>query len=174
MNIGFCGPDCPMHPYAFRNDDTLKVTHHYDQKQLTVTLKLLGILASSLLLIGLMVTGLGISGSGCFDTEDVPKIDWIIIKKFLKILSLLLIIFTLIFFTFFGCFLVLNNFTSWTAQTVTLSSEGAAKMYPHSMGEYQIAGGYWSFGIWYDTYHHVQLEDRFLMYNKRGKIESHK
>ena len=59
MNIGFCGPDCPMHPYAFRNDDTLKVTHHYDQKQLTVTLKLLGIMGSSLLLIGLMVTGLG-------------------------------------------------------------------------------------------------------------------
>ena len=59
MNIGFCGPDCPMHPYAFRNDDTLKVTHHYDQKQLTVTLKLLGIMGSSLLLIGLMVTGSG-------------------------------------------------------------------------------------------------------------------
>ena len=59
MNIGFCGPDCPMHPYAFRNDDTLKVTHHYDQKQLTITLKLLGIMGSSLLLIGLMVTCLG-------------------------------------------------------------------------------------------------------------------
>ena len=59
MNIGFCGPDCPMHPNAFRNDDTLKVTHHYDQKQLTITLKLLGIMTSSLLLIGLMVICLG-------------------------------------------------------------------------------------------------------------------
>ena len=101
-------------------------------------------------------------------------IDMSIIMKLWKILFVLLIIFTKIYFTCFGCFLVLNDSTSWTAQTVTLSSEGAAKMYPHSMGEYQLAGGYWSFGIWYDTYHHVQLEDRFLMYNKRGKIESHK
>ena len=101
-------------------------------------------------------------------------VDLSIIMKLYKILFILLIIFTKIYFTCFGCFLVLNDSTSWTAQTVTLSSEGAAKMYPHSMGEYQISGGYWSFGIWYDTYHHVQLEDRFLMYNKRGKIESHK
>ena len=101
-------------------------------------------------------------------------IDMSIIMKLWKILFVLLIIFTKIYFTCFGCFLVLNDSTSWTAQTVTLSSEGAAKMYPHSMGEYQLAGGYWSFGIWYDTYHHVQLEDRFLMYNKRGKIESHR
>ena len=101
-------------------------------------------------------------------------IDMSIIMKLWKILFVLLIIFTKIYFTCFGCFLVLNDSTSWTAQTVTLSSEGAAKMYPHSMGEYQIAGGYWSFGIWYDTYHHVDTEERFLIYNKRGNIESHK
>ena len=101
-------------------------------------------------------------------------IDMSIIMKLWKILFVLLMIFTKIYFTCFGCFLVLNDSTSWTAQTVTLSSEGAAKMYPHSMGEYQIAGGYWSFGIWYDTYHHVDTEERFLIYNKRGNIESHK
>ena len=101
-------------------------------------------------------------------------IDMSIIMKLWKILFVLLIIFTKIYFTCFGCFLVLNDSTSWTAQTVTLSSEGAAKMYPHSMGEYQQAGGYWSFGIWYDTYHHVDTEERFLIYNKRGNIESHK
>ena len=108
-----------MHPNPnpFITDVNLEVTHHnFDQKKIFIALKLLGILASSLLLIGLMVTGLGISGSGCFDTEDVPKIDWKIIKKFLKILSLLLIIFTLIFFTFFGCFLVLN--LVWGSLTV--------------------------------------------------------
>ena len=60
MNIGFCGSDCPMHPDAFTNDETLTVTHHYDQKEITITLKLLGIMSSSLLLIGLVVTGLGI------------------------------------------------------------------------------------------------------------------
>ena len=101
-------------------------------------------------------------------------VDLSIIMKLYKILFILLIIFTKIYFTCFGCFLVLNDSTSWTAQTVTLSSGGAAKMYPHSMGEYQLAGGYWSFGIWYDTYHHVDTEERFLIYNKRGNIESHK
>ena len=68
-------------------------------------------------------------------------IDMSIIMKLWKILFVLLMIFTKIYFTCFGCFLVLNDSTSWTAQTVTLSSEGAAKMYPHSMGEYQLAGG---------------------------------
>ena len=164
-----------MHPNPnpFITDVNLEVTHHnFDQKKIFIALKLLGILASSLLLIGLMVTGLGISGSGCFDTEDVPRIDWIIIKKFLKILSLLLIIFTLIFFTFFGCFLVLNNFTSWTAQTVTLSSEGAAyEMYPDSMGEYQLAGEIRGSLTVFHWYRHRDRVDRFLMYNKFGNLK---
>ena len=59
MNIGFCGPDCPMHPDAFITDNTLTVTCHYDQKETMVALKLYGILSSSLLLIGLIVIGLG-------------------------------------------------------------------------------------------------------------------
>ena len=42
-------------------DDTLKVTHHkFDQKEMMVAVKLLGIMGSSLLLISLIVTGLGI------------------------------------------------------------------------------------------------------------------
>ena len=57
-----CGPDCPMHPNAWTTDDTLKVTHHYsDQKETMIAVKLLSIMASSLLLIALMVTCLGIS-----------------------------------------------------------------------------------------------------------------
>ena len=57
---GFCGPDCPIEANAWKAEDTLKVTHDVDQKEIMVALKLHGILASSLLLIGLMVTGLGI------------------------------------------------------------------------------------------------------------------
>ena len=63
-----CGPDCPIHPDAITNvfltDHTLKITHHnFDQIEITIALKLYGILTSFLLLIGLMVTGLGISSS---------------------------------------------------------------------------------------------------------------
>ena len=103
----------------------------------------------------------------CLENEEEIRIDWTLIKKFLKILSASLIIFTTIFFTFFGCFLVLNDSTSWAAQTVTLSSEGGVnETYPDSMGEYQLAeeiGGY-------SWYRHKDREDRFLMYNKQGKI----
>ena len=93
-------------------------------------------------------------------------IDLSMIKKFMKIISILLIIFTIIYFTCFGCFLVLNN---TVVQTVTLSSEGPAnETYPHSMGEYQLAeegiGGY-------NWYRHKDREDRFLMYNSLGNTE---
>ena len=103
----------------------------------------------------------------CLEEEDEIKTDCSIIKKLLKIHSVLLITLTIIYFTFFGCFLVLNDSTSWAAQTVTLSSEGGAnETYPDSMGEYQLAeeiGGY-------SWYRHKDREDRFLMYNKQGKI----
>ena len=49
------------------------------------------------------------------------------IKKFLEILALLLITFTIIFFTFFGCFLVLYDSTSRAARGVTLNSEEPAE-----------------------------------------------
>ena len=102
------------------------------------------------------------------EDKDEKKIHWKIFAKFLKILSVLLIIFSIIFFTCFGCFLVLNDSTSWAAQTVTLSSEGGVnETYPDSMGEYQLAeeiGGY-------SWYRHKDREDRFLMYNNLGNIE---
>ena len=62
---GFCGPDCPIETNAWKTDDTLKVTHHYlDQKEKMTAVKLYGVMASSLLLIALMVKLLGIiSGS---------------------------------------------------------------------------------------------------------------
>ena len=62
-NAGDCGPDCPMHPNptAWKTDDTMRVTHHYNQKEIMTAWKLYGIMSSSLLLIGLVVTGLGIS-----------------------------------------------------------------------------------------------------------------
>ena len=108
-----------------------------------------------------------------FENEDETKLDWTLIKKFLKILSVLLIIFTIIFFTCFGCFLVLNDSTSWAAQTVTLSSEGAANQtYPDSKGEYQLAEDHSddvSLTV-YNWYRHVDREDRFLMYNNLGNI----
>ena len=56
----YCGPDCPIEANAWKTDDTMKVTHGIDQKEMMIALKLHGILASSLLLIGLMVIGLGI------------------------------------------------------------------------------------------------------------------
>ena len=101
------------------------------------------------------------------------KIDLSVIKKFWKILSVLLIIFTTIYFTCFGCFLVLNDSTSWAAQTVTLSSEGPAnETYPHSMGEYQLAEEeIRGFQAVYNWYRHKDREDRFLMYNNLGNIE---
>ena len=99
-------------------------------------------------------------------------IDLSMIKKFLEILAVLLIIFTIIFFTFFGCFVVLNDSTTWGAQTVTLSSEEPAnETYTDSMGEYQLAEeDLGADGIVYHYYQHVDREDRFLMYNKLGNM----
>ena len=106
------------------------------------------------------------------EDQNETKLDWTMIQKFLKILSVLLIMFTIIFFTCFGCFLVLNDSTSWAAQTVTLSSEGGVnETYPDSMGEYQLAEEKIerSDGV-YNWYRHKDREDRFLMYNNLGKI----
>ena len=105
-----------------------------------------------------------------FENEDETKIDWTLIKKFLKILSVLLIIFTIIFFTCFGCFLVLNDSTSWVAQTVTLSSEGAAnQLLPDCMGKYQLAEV--SDDTEYKWYRHVDRENNnTIIYNNSGNI----
>ena len=108
----------------------------------------------------------------CLDYEDETKIYRTMIKKFWKILFVLLIIFTIIFFMCFGCFLVLNDSTSWIAQTVTLSSEGGVNAtYPDSMGEYLLdeTDGFLAD---YNWYRHKEREDRFLMYNNLGKIKS--
>ena len=91
-------------------------------------------------------------------------IDLSMIMELLKILSVFLIIFSIVFFVCFGCFLVLND---TVAQTVTLSSEGAAnETYPDSMGEYQqiASDGVGSLTV----YRHVEREDRFLLYNNLG------
>ena len=91
-------------------------------------------------------------------------IDLSMIKELLKILSVFLIIFTIVFFVCFGCFLVLND---TVAQTVTLSSEGAAnETYPESMGEYQKIESDGSLTV----YRHAEREDRFLLYNNLGNI----
>ena len=97
------------------------------------------------------------------EDENETKIDLSLITKLLTILSILLIIFTILYFTCLGCFLVLNDSTSRAAQTVTLSSEGPAnETYPLSMGEYQLV---------YSWYRHKDRQDRFLMYNNLGNIE---
>ena len=102
------------------------------------------------------------------EDENGRKVDLSLIKRLLIILSVLLIIFTILYFTCFGCFLVLNDSTSWAAQTVTLSSEGPAnETYPDSMGEYQLAEEEIK---GYNWYRHKDREDRFLIYNNLGSI----
>ena len=103
--------------------------------------------------------------------ENQMKIDLSMIKKSIMILSLILILFTMFFLTCFGCFLVLNDFTSLAAKTVTLSSEGGVNgTYPDSMGEYQLAGEIRrSLAVCY-WYRHKAREDRFLIYNNLGNI----
>ena len=101
-------------------------------------------------------------------------IDVSIIKKFLEILSVSLIIFTITFFACFGCFLVLNDSTNMAAEKVTLSSEGQhTQTYQDSMGDYQLArrdlGADGTSSVWY---RHLEREDRSLMYNKFGNIDS--
>ena len=60
LDRGECGPGCPILAEAWRTDDTLRVSQSLDQKEIMVALKIYGIMASSLLLIGLKVTVLGI------------------------------------------------------------------------------------------------------------------
>ena len=113
------------------------------------------------------------------EDENETKIDCSLITKLLTILSILLIIFTILYFTCLGCFLVLNESTSRAAQTVTLSSEGPVnETDPHSMGEYQLAeeeiiahnsDSSHTVSNWYQ---HVEREDRFLMYNSLGTMLS--
>ena len=64
MEWGYCGPACASKDDAWSFDNTVKVTHHnLDQREVKIALRLLGIMATSLLLIGLMVTWLGRSSS---------------------------------------------------------------------------------------------------------------
>ena len=109
--------------------------------------------------------------------EDERKIDLSMLKKFICIFFISMIIFTIIYFTCFGCFLVLNE---TPAQTVTLSSEGPAnETYPESMGEYQLAEeeiqghGVGNSLTIYNWYCHKDRQDRFLMYNELGNIVCH-
>ena len=67
---------------------------------------------------------------------------------------------------YFGLYTVLNKMTM-PVQTVTVSSEGpAAKMYPDSMGQYNILKDVYR----YDraVYKHVDREDRFIIYTGRS------
>ena len=77
-----------------------------------------------------------------------------------------LIILTLNFLTYLGLYGQLSRLTM-PAQTVTVSSEGpAAKMYPDSMGQYNILRDVYR----YDraVYKHVDREDRFIIYTGRN------
>ena len=68
-----CGPDCPFEKNAWKTDDTLKFTASLNQREIMIAVKLLGIIASSLLLIGLMVTGLGMSVSEMYLVKKYQK-----------------------------------------------------------------------------------------------------
>ena len=99
------------------------------------------------------------------EDEDERKIDWTTINKFLRILCVLLIIYTTLYITFFKCFLVLNDSITRTPQTVTLSSEGPAnEMYPDSMGEYKVLRDVYPHDRYRVVYQHVDREDRFIVY----------
>ena len=70
MKWATCGPDCPMHSDAlalitFKTDDSLKVTNGVivDEKEIMISVRLIGIMSSSLILLALMMRGLGISAS---------------------------------------------------------------------------------------------------------------
>ena len=78
-----CGKNCPVDVNPWSTDQTLKVTHHYlDQKEGMIAVELYGIMASSLLLIALMVKLLGIYlvlkyekySSSLFSREDLQHI----------------------------------------------------------------------------------------------------
>ena len=103
--------------------------------------------------------------------EDKNEIfDLSIIKQLMEILSVLLIIVTILYFTCFGCFLLLNGSTSWVAQAVTLSSEGAAnQLLPDCMGEYQLAEV--SDDTKYNWYRHTDNgNNNTIIYNNSGNI----
>ena len=112
--------------------------------------------------------------SRSFEDENKLKIDWSTIFKLIRLLFIILIIFTIIYFMCLGCLLVLNSNLARAPQTVTLSSEGPAnEMYPDSMGEYQLAEEViqgWDAD--YTWYRHKDREDRFLMYNNLGNIQA--
>ena len=94
------------------------------------------------------------------------------IKKFSEILAVFVIIFTFLFFTCLGCYLVLVDSTSLAVQTITVSTEEqSSETYHDSLGQYQLAGedlgADGSSTVWY---HHMDREDRFIIYNKLGNI----
>ena len=62
---GYCGPDCPVDVDPWFADETLKVTHHHgmDEKEIMISVRLIGVMSSSLILLALMMRGLGNSGS---------------------------------------------------------------------------------------------------------------
>ena len=100
------------------------------------------------------------------EEEKQIRLDLSMVMRIFMIDFLLLIILTIIYFTCFGCFFIMS---SWTVQTITLSSEGLAnETYPHSMGDYQPTEEEIE-GYFYNWYRHKDREDRFLMYNKLGK-----
>ena len=104
----------------------------------------------------------------CQEDGDEIKIDWRLIKNFVKIIFVLLIILTIIFFMGFGCFLVLNDSTGRQPKTVTLSSEGAAnETYPDMMGEYEKYRWFSDDNV-IMIYRHKDSKKRFLSYNVHG------
>ena len=113
----------------------------------------------------------------CENKNEKKKLS--VVKKLLRIFLVLLIIFTIIYFTCFGCFLVLNDSTSLAADTVILSSEEGPviEIFQDIMGEYQVAEeekiSFDADGsrTVYNSYQHIHRVDRFLIYNIFGTTE---
>ena len=103
------------------------------------------------------------------EDEIEIRLDLSMMKRIFLVDFLLLIIFTIIYLTCFGCLFITSN---PTAQTATVSSEGVAgELYPDSMGEYQLAEEMIQKSEeerkWY---RHKNRDDRFIMYSTLGNI----
>ena len=93
------------------------------------------------------------------EEEKQIRLDLSMIMGIFLFDFLLLIILTIIYFTCFGCFFIISGSTQ---QNIILSSSGLAnETYPERMGEYQL--------IEEGLYRHVDIDDRFLMHNKRDR-----
>ena len=60
FNTGYCGEDCPVYESTWGTDDTLRVTTHWDYTEILWVIAGIGILATSILTIAVLLKCCGI------------------------------------------------------------------------------------------------------------------